>query len=463
MQQATVRLRSADTEDPGWLLAPRLTYALSEPGGALGAITATAHPEHQAETVVDGACTSGINDIEATVRATARPIWSEAREHVSLSAPIRIGAPDPKSCVVTGAHYLVYPPFYGGRPSRYIDGVCKFCGLVKRSPGWVARKKSTMSQKPTVHVEVAGLPRMESTTGRLWDAALDALMHLGGGASSSLTAVASQIEGGALFNSAFPRRLEDLGYIAIERLADGDPLRWEISPSCLVDLPDGLQLVGFWPDRLVVDVLDVLAPLGGQLVKRRPDGQPSRRGIEGVAPETAADAVGNLVTVSTDVTSAILSVLPPLSEVALQLDREPMPGFSQAERYHVASSSWVQTNDVTNPGGYRLSRGFERIHTFRSERDVEDGLAARGSVYLVKHLAANALGKSLVMFLPKRQQVVVPRGCDLPGLYARAVVMASGQLPQAGKVPVGEERRNCLVYRDVRQDQADLLVTLLSR
>ncbi|UER54604.1 hypothetical protein HJG43_08710 [Kineosporiaceae bacterium SCSIO 59966] len=464
LQRATVRLRSADVVDAAWDLSPRLVYELSEPGGPFGVLSAREIDGDVSKVFVDGALTVGVRPREpgVTLRAPTRAGWSPP--HATPPPPVvKIGAPEAGSCVVTGAHHLEYPTFMGGWQPKYIEGVCRYCGLVKRSPGWIPRNGFRKSSAGGVHVDVADLPPVDGQTSRLWDAALDTLMHLGGGSARALTTVASQIDGSALFTSAFPTRLELLGHIAVERSDDGTPERWEISPSCLVVRgPDSLELVGFWPDDLVATLLDRFADSDVRLQEQPAEDQPTRRLLEGAHVELVEEDAEPLGLVVRDPCTQILGALPVLSEVAVTHPRVPMPGFSQAERFDVASASWVQTSDVSRPGAYRLARGFERLHVYRSESDVVRRSAVLGSVHLVKYLAANALGHSLVTFLPRRQGVVVPLGCDLPGLYARAAVLASGELPQRKRL-TGEHERPCLLYPSITQEQADLLVTLLSR
>jgi|GEM_PF-640747 len=468
LQQATVRLRSADGTDPGWELAPRLVYGLTSPGGPVAMLTARELDGVVPDVFIDGAAAEGDNPARpAAISKAARSlVWKPKGE--SPPAPVvRIGTPDPKSCVVTGAHHLVYPTFMGGWQPKYIDGVCKYCGLVKRSPGWVPRH----AQRKFVagdggHIEVAALPPVEHSQARLWDAALDAIMHLGGGKAAGLTSIASQIDGSALFTNGFPGRLEALGHVAIERAADGAPERWEVSPSCLVPRgSDSVEFVGFWPDSLIDDLLDSAGLGRDRLRCEHADGQPSRRLVDGVdaTAVTAAAQESGLARVVWDATDDMLRALPPLSAVAAELPRRPMPGYGQAERFVVDSASWVETSDVSLPGAYRLARGFERLHIFRSDDDVTAGEAVRASVYLVKHLAANALGRSLVMHVAKHGLLAVPLGADLPGLYERAAVLASGVLPRATTLAGGEIKRRCLVYSSITSEQADLLTTLLSR
>ncbi|WP_010149359.1 hypothetical protein [Serinicoccus profundi] len=465
LQRATVRLRSADEVDSAWSLAPRLVYDLSQEGGPIGALSAPEmDPDGVPDVFIDGALAVGTTPWlpDEPTTAPRRVDWSS--NHAASAPPIvRVGAAEPNSCVITGAHYLEYPTFMGGWQPKYIAGVCKFCGLAKRSPGWIPKHGQKKNADGNgMHVDVDALPPIETDSIRLWDAALDALMHLGGGPAEALSTVASQIDGSALFTSAFPIRMELLGHIAVERSELGAPQRWEISPSCLVVRGTRcLELVGFWPEASVAELLDRFAAPGLRLREERTEDQPTRRLLEGIEVG-AVEVDPEPGCVVHDPCTSLLNALPALSAVAGAYPRVPMPGFTQAERFDVASASWVQTSDVSHPGAYRLTRGFERIHVFRSEADVMRRSTMQGPVHLVKYLAANALGRSLVAYLPKRQGVIVPLGCDLPGLYGRAVVLASGTLPRQMRL-TGENNRRCLLYPSITPQQADLLVSLLTR
>ena len=139
-----------------------------------------------------------------------------------------------------------------------------------------------------------------------------------------------------------------------------------------------------------------------------------------------------------------------------------MPGYQTAERFDLSSAGWVSTGDPYEPGSYRLRRGFETIYIYRSAADVDIGTAALAPVHLVKHLAANDRGLSLLTYLESTESMIVPQGCDLPGLYARAIVAIAGHLPALKKVSVKEMKRRCLVYDGIDRSAADLMNTLLS-
>lgn len=465
IQELNLRLRSADIPDAGWSAVGRLTYDLTQP---LGAITASTHGEHRKDrTFVDGASAEGSRGIQAAAAARGPADWQPATRKELAAAPIQVGTPDPKSCIVTGAHYLEYPAYLGGKQPRYIDGTCRYCGLVKRSPGWAPRWKATKASKAaaaTPHVSVKDLPPVDDQAQGLWDSALDALMHLGGGTGASIAAVAAQIDGTALFTSAFPQVLESLGHVAVERNARGECHRWEVSPTCLAVLPNGVvELLGYWPPTLVKAMAIRAGSLGGSLeIEARADG-PSRVKVTGLTGAAlSALPADDDQTLVPSAGTGILRTLPRLSALAGALPREPRPGYTQAERFDTVRISWVQTADVTVPGAYRLRRGFETFYAYASAADAAERLVVPTSVYLAKHLAANSAGAALAAYEASRREVLVPRGCDLPGLYARALVLCSGALPQPAKVTIAGARMNCLAYPEIDQDTADLLLTLLT-
>ncbi|WP_327636122.1 hypothetical protein OHB24_39755 [Kribbella sp. NBC_00482] len=463
-QELSLRLRSADTPDPGWQTVPRLTYDLT---GPLGAITAGEHGDDEKAILVDGAAVEGDRAIQIAAVARDRAPWQPVADAAPVAASIQVGAPDPKSCVVTGAHYVEFPAYLGGKQPRFIEGTCRYCGLVKRSPGWVKPNwrsggATTHAIAAPTHISVDELPAVGGQEQGLWDSALDVLMHLGGGIGSSITAIAGQIDGTALFTSAFPQVLEALGHIAVERNARGECARWEMSPTCLAVMPSSTaELVGHWPPEQVVAIAARAASLGGAFqTEPRTDG-PARRMITGLKGAALDFLPTENVTLVREAGAGILRALPPLSEVARALPREPRPGFTLAERFDTTRISWAQTSDLTLPGAYRLRRGFETIYTYASAADATDRQVAPASVHLAKHLAANSAGTMLAMYELSRREVLVPLGCDLPGLYARALVLRSGEQPRRARVTVARTKVPCLLYPDIDQETADLLLTLL--
>jgi hypothetical protein len=464
-QELSLRLRSAATQDPGWQDVRRLAYRLDNP---LGAVTATEYAgDDEDEILVDGAYALGDRAIEPAVAAREHSAWWRPAKLAPPTPLIQVGIPDPKSCVITGAHYVEFPTYFGGKQPRFIEGTCRYCGLVRRSPGWVkptwgTGNSNARSVAAAAPVSVDELPPVGQQRQSLWDSALDTLMHLGGGPGSTLSAIAAQIDGTALFTRAFPQILESLGHIAVERNARGECQRWEISPTCLAELPSGIvNLTGYWPPGQVAALAGRAADVGGTLQVRSYLDAPNEKCVKGLRETSFPALATDNVTVVPAAGRRILGTLPPLSEVAAALPRESRPGFNEAERFDTTRICWTQASDLTIAGAYRLRRGFETLYAYVSPADAANRLVTPASVYLAKHLAANSAGTALAMYLPARREVAVPLGCDLPGLYARAAVLCSGQRARSAKVTIGGTKVACLLYQDIDQETADLLLTLL--
>ncbi|MBY0287289.1 MAG: hypothetical protein K2X52_09075 [Mycobacteriaceae bacterium] len=459
IQQSSIRLRSSNGVDTAWESAVRLVYDLTEPLGALSA----SELHDGIEKLVDGVTASGNAEVKVTCSAPTRITWNGRRQIVQPST-IQIGTPDPKSCVVTGAHYFVLPTFYGKSGAKFIEGVCKSCEMVKRFPAWPKSKWHKKSTNSEVLISTHELDAIDDETRPDWDAALDALMHLGGGSTNSLESIALQLDGSLLFVDSFIRTLEALGHIGVERDDQFKVGRWEISPACLAEATSGShRLTGFWPPSQVVEVAHGLAQFGSELRTVVVNDGPSVTSFENVTCDgVAALEEANLpVSVTIDTGMEMLRALPPLSSVGETLQRVPMPGFQSAERFDLLTAAWTPSGDPYAPGAYRLRRGFESLYIFRSDKDIEAGTAAIAPVHLVKHLASNAAGGTLLVYAEKARAVFLPRGCDLPGLYGRAAVAMAGRPPIQKPINKGGSRI-CLFYREFERNAADLLVTLLS-
>ncbi|MBF6150227.1 hypothetical protein [Nocardia nova] len=414
---------------------------------------------------VDGMTADGGDAVEPSVRATGQVIWSDRRPPIERTT-IQIGAPDPSSCVVTGRHYMVLPTWFGGKnAAKFIAGECKSCGLVKRYPSWPGKKrgKAPLDGFDDI-VEVRDLQAIAPGNGPDWDAALDALMHLGGGPISSLESVALQLEGSSLFVDNFIRHLEALGHIAVERDELWRAVRWEISPACLAETTGGsYRFTGFWPAEFVDDVVEQAGKHGGRVSVDKEAAGPSTCAISGLNDAAQVIVDDPDISVVEQSGARMLEALPRLSAVGKALPRTPMPGFQSAERFDVLSASWVTTGDPFVPGAYRLRRGFETTYLFRTAADIAAGTAALTPVHLVKHLAANDIGTTLVSYQEKIETVLLPQGSDLPGLYGRAIVAMSGRWPANKRLSLKDKpARRCLAYTDVDRDSAALLVTLLA-
>ncbi|MEQ7125317.1 hypothetical protein ABN034_12430 [Actinopolymorpha sp. B11F2] len=460
-QQTLLRLRSSETPDLfSWETAPSLVHDLSRPLTVLAAEPAN----EWARAEVNGPFVSKAEEPEGWLPgAPATVWWTEAKPSDGARIrPIVVAAPDPTSCVVTGAHRIELPTFYGKATSPLVTGTCSTCGLVKRFPAWYSIRRSRRKPRLQAHappkVDVQVLPGVKSEA-TAWDDALDALVHTGGGRFGWLERLALQIEGSSLFVDTFARAVEALGHVEVSRGSMLEPEQWRVTPPYLVELVGGsLLLTGAWTPAMRQKLCRRSEMLGGRLTRRRVGDGPSSwivSGVDAAAVGDAAEEVGAAGVVP-DAAPRLARALPSLCEVEQSLPRVPMPGSRRATRFHPPSASWVSTGVTASPGAYRLESAFATTDVFRTGEDVAQGNAAIGTVQLVKHLEARRTGRPLIAYDHHAAQLAVPLGADLPGLYGRAAVLCSGRLPTR------DVQHRKLIYHNVPADVAALLARALA-
>lgn len=381
---------------------------------------------------------------------------------------LRISIPDPESCMSTGAHHLVFPTFYGPGQSSgsTIEGVCKGCGIVKRAPAYYRRAKARGARKTPLApaLDVSTVSAVRSAEAIDADAIFDGLCHVGRGPAAWLEQLALQLGGSQLFMNSFVRLLEALGHVELQR--DPETLRvmsWQVARPTLVGLASGgFLLTGYRSDLLVAAVTRAAESLGGE-VERTGDVQgPARIVVLGVGEDGArrigretSKMTGERIEVVTDAATRLARLLPPLSRCFDHLSRVSMTGGRMYERWDPSVARFRRVPDTEAPGCYRVS-GFARTYVIRDEEDIRAGKARRGDARIVKHLAALDAGEPLVGYDRSEHALYVPLGADLPGLYGRAAVLASGHEPQI------DEAQGLLWYHAVPEPIAAHLSHLLS-
>jgi hypothetical protein len=120
VQQSTLRLRSSRTPDFfSWEAAPRLVHDLLDP---LTVVTAQVW-RGAGELVAEGPWAPTIHKQDKTAGAGHVVWWTEPKPAAKVGpAPIVIAGPDPMSCIVTGAHRIELPTFYGRPTSSLVTG-----------------------------------------------------------------------------------------------------------------------------------------------------------------------------------------------------------------------------------------------------------------------------------------------------------------------------------------------------
>lgn len=369
------------------------------------------------------------------------PLWFGARkisgQSTEIGVPVAFPRAGDQSCMVTGAHHMLVDTAMQGASS--VEGACKYCGLVKRYPTRGRHRRSsrdrTREEAPVIDVHELG--SVKGTEAVDWSAGFDALCHIGGGRTSALVDIASQMEEGGLFADAFVRRLEGLGHIELER----DPMSllataWEVIDPILVGLPDGsFVAIGFRSEHMMVAIEDGVHAAGGCLSLDRSVNAPPVVRISGLADEDLrrlADAMqkatGRPVAVVPRAADRLVGQLPTLSQVVESLPTVPMPGARRYERWNSTTARFELSIHADGPGSFRLS-GFVRAYIYRRPEDVALGKARLGDARVVKYAAALDSGRPLTGYDPSACVLYVPLGADLPGLFGRAAMLATGSPP----------------------------------
>ena len=349
-----------------------------------------------------------------------------------------------------------------GKPlTSWSVGTCSGCGLVRRySTSYAKNARAKASHEEVKNArrrDVSLIAEVKREDGRAWDVVLDGLLHTGGGRWSLLERLAMHIEPTMLFVDEFARAMESLGHIDIRRDPQSlRPVEWEVAPAALSATPSGMLLSGQWTQAVTDEVARLVRDSGGQLVHYvQPDG-PMSWFYAGVGDWRSADVerVTDYVTVQGDSWRDLAVTLPTLGSVVKALPRRRANIDGRATWFDVAQARWVDATDLRQPGAYRVHT-FSTLDLVRTPEDLAQGTVAVSTVHLSKHVASMVLrGPPLLSYDRDSAELTLPLGADLPGLYGRAAVLASGFLP--------EQRGRQLVYSDIPLELAAHLAHLLT-
>lgn len=467
LSSTQVLLRSADTPDQRqWSMLESVSYGAGI--GSLGVATVS-----EGVVAVRGHIVTGAREpTDVTADVPPQPQWRAGQRSAArtLDSVVRLTMPDAESCLYTGRHReqidMVRVDAQGKPLEAWSHGRCRGCGLVRRYP--TRLKRSTFDRQAPArevadtaprHHELSRLAEPEER-GRDWATAFDALLHTGGGSWSQLERIAFQIEPTALFLDQFARTLEVLGHLDIRRRGETlEPVAWEVAPTALSGTEDGFLFAGYWPASIYARVGELLEESGVSLSVDEPeDGVASYFADCGIDQLKVLDEMDDesRIPVVDRAWQQILSVLPPLSEVLGALPRQSDALVGDITWFQPRDNTWAKVTSLDSPGAYRI-RKFSTTDVVRTAEDVSRGVVARSSVQLGKHLAALLVGSPLLAYDREESALLVPLGADLPGLYGRAVVAASG------RPPVALRSDRLLKYPDVPLDLARHLYDLFGR
>ncbi len=378
-------------------------------------------------------------------RGTAPP--RDVVGHVRLIVP---SAPQ-DSCRLTGEHHWMIETVLPGHRPRFVEGVCKGCGMVRMYPTRGRPRHAPRGQTATLApiFDVRAMQPIAEERQIDFGLGFDALCHVGGGPYTWFERIALQIEPTRLFADVLLRTLESLGHIDVERDQHNFvPASWAVAPPTLVQLPNGsFTLVGFRSSRGMVLVKDVVAELGAGLVIKDDLDAPPIIEIQDLSDDGALELAGRLaetlgrdVEVALDAAERLASVLPPFSSVIAALPVTGSISAGEAKRWDPTVARYEPSSDTSRPGAFQIGT-FARRYIFRREDHIGGSTALVGDARTVKFAAALDSGLPLAGYDEECELIWSPKGAELPGLYGRAACLASGRPPRLNDDGILEYRR----------------------
>lgn len=467
IDQIRVRLRSADVSITG----PSQRLALvRRPMSPVSVITALPEVEEDVAAICGAAITNlSLSKGELSNAKTWIPRWWDRRAigFTDDTGAERIVLPtvEPGDCFRTGAHRIALPTYYGSTSAASVEGVCRQCGITKRFPAHYRARRTTSKNRVRFDAPSFDPTRIEPVDEKPVEAdvVLDGLSYVRAGKAHALEQLSLQVERSQMFVDRFVRGLESLGHLEVERdVRTFVPINWEVAPATLLQTkPEAFVLAGFRSRSLLAALERAASENQAFVEQRRQEKAPDRIRVAGCDTSGAEliarqifDETGIAPRIVTDGAVSLARLLPPLSSVFGALTRSAMVAYSSVNRWDEELARWISVGDASAPGTYRLV-GSRTVYCLRDEDDLKNGTMQRGDARLVKHLASSGAGFSLLGYDEGTETLYVPLGAELPGLYSRVAVLASGL------VPVDDLNQRLTAYPFVPADVAACLMAKL--
>lgn len=150
----------------------------------------------------------------------------------------------------------------------------------------------------------------------------------------------------------------------------------------------------------------------------------------------------------------MLKLLPDIRLAATGLPSVTSPIFDEVCVYSSEQNAWVPISESrpSRVGGYRISSAYRNQYVVVTGEDVDSHKIRYCSAEFAKfYETAISMKKPLFSYRGGQRILLVPKGANLPGMYGRAAVLASGYLPKS------DTSGRYLVYSSISNEFAELL------
>ncbi len=422
-----------------------------------------------------------VTGVATEVNPPNSPPWNEqfvidSTDDVIKRSQLSIKTEDRGSCFYTGQHHFEIPEIWYSRPvprGTILKMRCKTCGVSKiqsavpvyiwnRKP---AEPKSKVSEKKIAPLNYKHFPPMPIKVSGKWDVAFEAMCYLRNGKYSDIQTILSQLIGDEEFNiESFTHGVQNLGLIDVSLDDNFVPLEWSISPMCAVMTSETKGFMsGFRGPDFLKMIESKIKSVGGVFEQLHNEDLPCSwifelndkkdlaRVFEGVQDPISKGEVK----IVQDIAKTIVCGVGTISHLFDVSPKIRIPAYARLKRWDHGQTKWVDTENPMAAGAIQYL-GFGNKYSY-SDKDIEvDGEVTSGSVRSVKHKCAQVSKKPLVYYDADSKQFFTRLGAELPGLFGRSLVAASGLAPQRDLI------KRVVVYSNVEPHLARLIYSQLS-
>lgn len=368
-----------------------------------------------------------------------------------------------ESCIIRGYHIFQCEPYEG--PGKTTSRVmrCKDCNLVQIAPERKNVRRSRYSKVERRTGSQINAPHVTESRSKeiSADEVLDAISYTGAGTWSSLENILSSHVHLPWQTQEFAKNLVDLGFVDAQYTSNWNkPSYWNCSaPTLIINRRSNTAfLSGFRSSELVKEISEAMAALCAEATVDDSFMAPTiyrwscpEGAIDEIKEkiESIFDPLGRNLEVVDTPAYAIASCLPSASAMEKSLKEIYVDYKADVEKFDLYRGAWRKAK-LDEPGVYRTIFAGRR-YFYRDE----DGTCKEGRQELVKLMGARRHKVRLHGYDHANECFQSILGCSPPGLYRRALVSLSGELPG---VLLNEKK---VVYKTVPKDLATVILAKL--
>ena len=399
----------------------------------------------------------------------------ESAEDDIKRSQVSIETEDRGACFYTGRHYFdIEETATLKRPPKgaMLHLRCRTCGVSKiqsalpvykwnKKTASIQQKGSPADLQPLNFASIAPIPIQVSAK---WSLVYEAMCYLRQGKLTDIETLTSQLVGEEEFNiERFTHGLQILGLVDLSldeyfRVKD-----WSISPACVVMTSETKGfLAGFRSAELIAKIENKLLHVGGSLNQFANKDLPESWIFEVPNPDAISQSFDEVldpitkapIPVMRDIAATIARGVGSISQLFNSSPKVRTPPYMQLKIWDHIQTKWVDADDPRVAGALQYV-GYGNKYSY-SDVDIDiEGRVISGSVRTVKLKYAQAIKSPLVYYDVNSKKFYVRLGAELPGLFGRSLVAASGLAPRE------DLTQRVVVYSDIEPQLARLIFAQL--